>query len=113
LHILDGHGSHVTLEVIEEAQTFGLNMITLCSHINYVLKPLDVVCFKPFKTTFRKKDVVMASTNNYIKSDKETLVSWVEKALDQSFIDKSILSRFKIARIWPLNHTTMHEKHKP
>ncbi len=29
LHILDGHGYHVTLEAIEEAQTFGLDMITL------------------------------------------------------------------------------------
>jgi len=28
---LDGHGSHVTLEVIEQAQQFGLNMITLPS----------------------------------------------------------------------------------
>jgi hypothetical protein len=28
---LDGHDSHVTLEVIEQAQQFGLNMITLPS----------------------------------------------------------------------------------
>jgi hypothetical protein len=55
LFILDGHGCHVTLEAIEGLQTFGLDMITLRSHTNYVLKPLDVVCFKPFKTTFRKK----------------------------------------------------------
>lgn len=55
LHTLDGHGSHVTIEAIEEAQTFGLDIITLCSHTNYALKPLDVVCFKPFKTTLKKK----------------------------------------------------------
>jgi hypothetical protein len=28
---LDGHGSHVTLKVIKQAQKFGLNMITLPS----------------------------------------------------------------------------------
>ncbi len=55
----------------------------------------------------------MVSTNNYIKLDKETLANWVKKTLDQSFIDKNILSRFKITRIWPLNLTTMHEKTSP
>jgi hypothetical protein len=29
LLILDGHGSHVTLEAIQQAQEFGLDMITL------------------------------------------------------------------------------------
>jgi hypothetical protein len=57
-------------------------MITIRNHISYALKPLDVFCFKPFKTTFKKKDVVMVSTNNYIKLDKVTSANWVVKALD-------------------------------
>jgi hypothetical protein len=32
LLILDGHGSHVTLETIEQAQAFWLDMIILPSH---------------------------------------------------------------------------------
>jgi hypothetical protein len=53
LLILDGHQFHVTLEAIKQAQEFGLDMITLPSHTSHALQPLDVVCFKPFKTTFR------------------------------------------------------------
>jgi hypothetical protein len=34
---LDGHGSHVTLEAIEHAQQFGVDMITLLSHTSHVL----------------------------------------------------------------------------
>ncbi len=34
LLILDGHGSHVTLEAIEQVKELGLNMITLPSHIS-------------------------------------------------------------------------------
>jgi hypothetical protein len=30
-----------------------LDLITLQSHISHVLKPLDVACFKLFKTTFK------------------------------------------------------------
>jgi len=76
LLILDGHGNHVT-QVIEQAKEFGLNMITLPSNTSYALQPLDVSCFKPFKTTFKKvKDVTM-SKNNHMELNKITLARWV------------------------------------
>jgi len=60
LFILDGHGSHVTLEAIEQVNFFGLDMITLPSHIFHELQPLDVDYFKPFKITFKKeRDISM------------------------------------------------------
>jgi hypothetical protein len=37
LLILDGHRSHVTLEVIEQVKKFGLDMITLPSHTSHAL----------------------------------------------------------------------------
>jgi hypothetical protein len=37
LLILDGHGSHVTFEVIEQVQEFGLDMITLPLHTSHEL----------------------------------------------------------------------------
>ncbi len=37
LLIMDGHGSHVTLKAIEQTQEFGLNMVTLLSHISHAL----------------------------------------------------------------------------
>jgi hypothetical protein len=42
LLILDGDGCHVTIEAIEHAQPFGLDMITLPFHTSHVLQPLDV-----------------------------------------------------------------------
>jgi hypothetical protein len=67
LLILDGHGSHVTLEVIEQAQEFGLDMIILLSHTSHALWPLDVACFKPFKTPFRKERNIAMVRKNYTK----------------------------------------------
>ncbi len=55
LLILDGHGSHVTLEAIRQAQTFGLHMTTLHSHTSHALQLLDMSYFKPFKTTLKKE----------------------------------------------------------
>ena len=52
LLILDGHNSHVTLEVAQQAKTIGLDLITLPSHTSHALQPLDVSVFKPFKQFF-------------------------------------------------------------
>jgi hypothetical protein len=42
---LDGHGSHVSLKAIKQAQQFVLDMIALPSHTSHALQPLDVSCF--------------------------------------------------------------------
>jgi hypothetical protein len=113
LLILDGHGNHVTLETIKHAKKFGLNMITLPSHTSHALQPLNVFCFKPFKTTFRKvKDVVM-SKSNHMKPNKITLARWVDQALEQSFTKQNIKFRFRITCIWLLNPKVMDNKIKP
>jgi len=67
-------------------------MVTLPSHTSHALQPLDVSCFKPFETTFKKeKDNAMVKNNNY-ELEKCTLVIWVNKALDQFLFKKNIKS---------------------
>jgi hypothetical protein len=100
-HLLILDGSHVTLEAIEQAPKFGLDMIILRSFTFHALQPLDVVLFKPFKIAFKKEiDITMVGTN-YIEPDKISLARWVKKALDLTFIRKNIMSRFKGIGIWP------------
>jgi hypothetical protein len=43
-----------------------------------------VACFQPFKTTFKKKSDAVMVINNYIKSNKITLVGWANKSLGPS-----------------------------
>ena len=54
LFVLDGHNSHVTLEVVTSTMNSGLDIISLPSHTSHVLQPLDVSYFKPFKSAFRQ-----------------------------------------------------------
>jgi translation initiation factor IF-3 len=56
MFILDGHGSHVTLEAIKQAQEFGLDMIILFSHTSHALQVLDVASFKLFKKKSERKE---------------------------------------------------------
>ena len=50
LLILDGHNLHVTLDVVTVAMDSRLDIISLPSHTSHALQPLDVSCFKPFKS---------------------------------------------------------------
>jgi hypothetical protein len=53
LLILDGHGSHVTLEVVHKTRQTGLDLLTLPFHTLHRFQPLDVSILKPFKCAFR------------------------------------------------------------
>ena len=55
LLILNGHNSHVTLEVVKIAMESRVDIISLPSHTSHALQPLDVACFRPFKCVFRKQ----------------------------------------------------------
>ena len=54
LLVLDGHGSHFTIDVIEYARANEIHMPCLPSHMSHVLQPLDVGVFKSFKSFFFK-----------------------------------------------------------
>ena len=50
LLILDGHNSHVILEVVKISMQSTLDFISFSSHTSHTLQPVDIACFKPFKT---------------------------------------------------------------
>ena len=75
LMVLDGHKSHITLDVLQKAKTCGLDMISLPSHTSHALQPLDVACFGPFKKAFR---AVRAQFNKRLR---ETLRAWISSVI--------------------------------
>ncbi len=60
----------VILEAIEQAQEFGLDMITLPFHTSHAFQPLDIYCFEPFETTLTKEMDVTMARRKYSKLDK-------------------------------------------
>jgi hypothetical protein len=90
--IFNCHGSYVTLEAIEQAKAFELDMFTLPSHKSHALQPLHITCFKPFRIGFKKERDTTTINRNYIELDKLVLARWVDKALNQTLSRKNILS---------------------
>ena len=92
LLVLDGHNSHVTLESKHLAMNSGLDIISLPSQTSHALQPLDVSCFKPFKTAFRDSWTLL---NKGKKVEKTDLCEWTSQALEKSLTAKNIKSGFK------------------
>ena len=111
--ILDGHNSHVTLEVVRISMELGLDIVSLPSHTNHALQPLDVSCFKPFKTAFRKIRDKWSLTSKTKPIDKRTLCEWTSQALKAALMPKNIISRFRATGIWPLDHQAASHAMKP
>ena len=90
LLVLNGHNSHVTLEVMKIAMQFGLDIISLPSHTSHALQPLDLVYFAPFKTAFRKQRDSWTVVNKNAKVGKQELCEWTCKALQCALTPKNI-----------------------
>jgi hypothetical protein len=79
-------------------------MIALSSHTSHALQPLDVHCFKPFKTTFKKERNNAILRNNHCELNKIAFVNWVKKVLNTSLSQKML----KVS-----SYTHMDEKTRP
>jgi hypothetical protein len=113
LFILDGHNSHVTLEVVREARRAGLDLLTLPSHTSHALQPLDVTVFKPFKTHFREYRNFWTSRNMHQKASKETLAQWVSLGLRKALSVHNITKGFQTTGIFSLNRKAVDSKLMP
>ena len=110
LLILDGHKSHVSLEVVEKARRKGLDMITLPSHTSHGLQPLDVSYFGPVKQHFRAFWNAWNIQHPTKACKKETLAQWMSLAVQKALTTSNIKSGFKACSIWPLNFDAMNGK---
>jgi hypothetical protein len=51
--LVDGHGSHATIEFMWECRQNNVHLVYLPPHSSHVLQPLDLACFGPFKSRYR------------------------------------------------------------
>jgi len=54
LLLYDGHGSHISTDVIEYAHLHHIEIMCLPAHTSHLLQPLDVGVFKSLKTHFNE-----------------------------------------------------------
>ena len=103
LLVLDGHGSHITIDVIEHARSNDIHLLCLPSHTSHILQRLDIVVFKPFKSFFSKACRQYMAKNPGRVITEDIFASVVGSAIAQSHTPLNILGGFKKAGIFPFN----------
>ena len=91
LLVLDGHGSHITIDVIEYARMNEIHLLCLPSHTSHILQPLDVGVFKSFKTFFSKVCRQYMAKNPGRVVTEDILAALVGDAFTQSHTPLNIL----------------------
>ncbi|KAF7569827.1 Trichoplein multi-domain protein [Pyrenophora tritici-repentis] len=97
LLILDGYGSHVTMEFIDYAIAHNIMLLVLPPHSTHTLQPLDVVMFKPLAAAYS------LSLQHYLQASHGLLA-------DSSFIKKHALKAFKATGIAPIDPEVVLKK---
>ena len=69
LLILDGHGSHMVVQTINEVNHLGIDLLTLLDHTTHRLQPLDISVLGPFKNYFKAKRASWMANNLGMEED--------------------------------------------
>ena len=83
-----------------------LDIMSLPSHTSHALQLLDVACFKPFKTAFRKCRDLWSMENSKKEVGKQELCKWTSRVLKAILTPNNIEEGFCLTGMWPLDRTT-------
>ncbi|XP_038074804.1 jerky protein homolog-like [Patiria miniata] len=105
LLLYDGHSTHISVQIIEEARLEGVHLFVTPPHTSHILQPLDVGCFAPFKATYNR------AVHNWLHKYKNTGCILVEediaslacKAYMMGISSDSLVSSFRCTGICPFN----------
>ena len=107
--ILDNHEAHISLAAIDLAKENGVVLLTMPPHTSHRLQPLDVCCFKPFKTAYAQ------AMENWMRSNTGKTITiyeipeFVAHAQLHGLTAKNILSAFQSTGIFPYNRDLFDE----
>lgn len=103
LLIMDGHGSHKSLEAIDIARSQGLVLICLPPHTTHRMQPLDRTIYGPLKVNYN------AECDKWMTQNAGRRISQYDQAslfgaayIRTATMDKAI-SGFRCSGLWPYN----------
>jgi hypothetical protein len=104
LLILDGHGSHVTMDFIEYCDRNKILLVVLPPHSTHTLQPLDVCLFKPLSQAYSSElSSFIQRSQGLLPVKKGDFLPLFWEAWTSSFKPKTILKSFEVTGISPMN----------
>ena len=107
--LVDGHSSHIDLDVSNSCQANQILLYCLPPHTSHVLQPLDVGLFSPMKHSWR-----VAATeyqqNEGKPIDKRSFARVFRSAYQKVVKLSSLVNAFKASGIYPVNRQAIDQK---
>ena len=97
---LDGHASHDTLELVNNARTMNIKILSYPSHTTHVLQGLDVVCFARLKQKHAEKIREFKENSNLTITHKSFLRTFGPAFLE-AFTPETVKAAFSVTGIYP------------
>ena len=112
--LVDGHSSHMTLDLIDLARENNIILFCLPPHTTHLLQPLDVSVFKSLKDHFyRSLRAFCFVKRNFVVSKKE-FASVVKEPFEKAFSISNVKAGFKKCGIYPFDPNVIDQsKLKP
>jgi hypothetical protein len=104
LLILDGHGSHLTMDFIEYCDQNKILLAIYPPHSTHTLQPLDVALFKPLSTAYSNEiSAFMERSQGLVSMSKRDFFPLFYRAWEASFKETTILKAFEATGLSPFN----------
>jgi hypothetical protein len=104
LLILDGHGSHLTMDFIEYCDHNRILLAIYLPHLTHTLQPLDVVMFKPLSSAYSAQVASFIERSQGLTSmSKRDFYPMFIAAWEALFKKGTILKAFEATGLSPLN----------
>ena len=114
LLIIDGHKSHMTLDLVDVARANDVILFCLPPHTTHALQPLDVSVFKSLKDNFYKSVRALSFVKKNFTVSKRDFASVVKGPFEKSFSMSNIKAGFAKTGIFPFNPDAVEKsKMKP
>lgn len=102
LLILDGHGSHMTLDFMFECYENNIFLLFLIPHTSHVCQPLDLSIFGPLKAAYRRLVSELSDAEDTPYSKAQFLINYY-KARHAAMTEKNVIAGWKVTGLWPVN----------
>ena len=101
LLLIDGHNSHITLDVVDLCRDNDVVLFCLPPHTTHALQPLDVAVFKSLKDHFSKSVRALSFTMNNFVVTKREFSRVLRVPFEKAFSIPNIKSGFAKSGIYP------------
>ena len=114
--IMDNHGSHISLDIIDRARENNVHILALPAHSSHLTQPLDVGVFKHVKAIWREIVEAHFKSSGFQNVEKSNFASLFAKikSSGKAFLRRHIVAGFEQTGIFPINrHAIDASKLKP